>query len=97
MGVDVCYTNHAECDQDDMDTLAILLGVAGTAFLIAVPGADDVMLNYQSLSYHDLATLRQNLGLRPAPEFEQWLDAMEIFDTQGRLLPPGRTREALRR
>lgn len=96
MGVDVCYTNHAEGDQDDMDTLAVLLGVAGTAFLIAVPGADDVMLNYQSLSFHDIANLRQNLGLRPAPEFERWLEAMEISDSQGRLLPPGRTTATVR-
>lgn len=90
MGVDVCYTNHAECDQDDMDTLATLLGVAGTGFLIAVPGADDVMLNYQSLSYHDIAGLRRNLGLRTAPEFEQWLQTMEMIDSRGHLLPPGR-------
>lgn len=89
MGVDVCYTNHAECDQDDMDTLATLLGVAGTGFLIAVPGADDVMLNYQSLSYHDIAGLRRNLGLRTAPEFEQWLQTMEMIDSRGHLLPPG--------
>lgn len=88
MGVDVCYTNHAECDQDDMDTLAVLLGVAGTAFLIAVPGADDIMLNYQSLSYHDIAGLRQNLRLSPAPEFERWLQAMEIVDKTGRLAAP---------
>lgn len=90
MGVDVCYTNHAECDQDDMDTLATLLGVAGTGFLIAVPGADDVMLNYQSLSYHDIAGLRRNLGLRTAPEFEQWLQTMEMIDSRGHLLPPGK-------
>jgi ethanolamine ammonia-lyase large subunit len=70
MGVDVCYTNHAEADQDDMDTLVTLLGAAGVAFVIAVPGADDVMLGYQSLSFHDALYARQVLGLRPAPEFE---------------------------
>ena len=73
MGVDVCYTNHAEADQDDMDTLLTLLGAAGAPFVIAVPGADDVMLGYQSLSFHDVLYLRQVLGLRPAPEFEAWL------------------------
>ena len=70
MGVDVCYTNHAEADQDDMDTLLTLLGAAGAPFVIAVPGADDVMLGYQSLSFHDVLYVRQVLGLRPAPEFE---------------------------
>ena len=70
MGVDVCYTNHAEADQDDMDTLLTLLGAAGAPFVIAVPGADDVMLGYQSLSFHDVLYLRHVLGLRPAPEFE---------------------------
>ena len=68
MGVDVCYTNHAEADQDDMDVLLTLLGAAGVAFVIAVPGADDVMLGYQSLSFHDVLYVRQVLGLRPAPE-----------------------------
>lgn len=88
MGVDVCYTNHAEADQDDMDTLATLLAVAGVNFLIGVPGADDVMLNYQSLSYHDILGLRHQLGLRPAPEFESWLDRMGMVDAAGRLAPP---------
>ena len=88
MGVDVCYTNHAEADQDDMDTLATLLAVAGVNFLIGVPGADDVMLNYQSLSYHDILGLRHQLGLRPAPEFESWLDRMGMVDSAGRLAPP---------
>ncbi len=87
MGVDVCYTNHAEADQDDMDTLLTLLGVAGAAFVIAVPGADDVMLGYQSLSFHDALYVRQALGLRPAPEFEEWLAGLGMADAQGRILP----------
>ena len=73
MGVDVCYTNHAEADQDDMDTLLTLLAVAGVNFVMGVPGADDVMLNYQSTSFHDVLYVRAVLGLRPAPEFEAWL------------------------
>jgi ethanolamine ammonia-lyase large subunit len=73
MGVDVCYTNHAEADQDDMDTLLTLLGAAGVNYIMGVPGADDVMLNYQSTSFHDALYLRRVLGLRPAPEFEAWL------------------------
>ena len=89
MGVDVCYTNHAEADQDDMDSLMLLLGNAGVNFLIAVPGADDIMLNYQSLSYHDVLMLRHLLGLKPAPEFEAWLEKMGMLDDQGRLAPPG--------
>jgi ethanolamine ammonia-lyase large subunit len=87
MGVDVCYTNHAEADSDDMDTLLTLLGVAGAAFVIAVPGADDVMLGYQSLSFHDALYVRQVLGLRPAPEFEAWLAGLGMADPQGRVLP----------
>ncbi|WP_367401422.1 ethanolamine ammonia-lyase subunit EutB [Solimonas sp. SE-A11] len=89
MGVDVCYTNHAEADQDDMDTLMTLLATAGVNFVIAVPGADDVMLGYQSLSWHDVLGLRHLLKLRPAPEFEAWLQRMELLDGQGRLAPPG--------
>ena len=73
MGCDVCYTNHAEADQDDMDVLLTLLGAAGVNYIMGVPGADDVMLNYQSTSFHDALYLRQVLGLRPAPEFEAWL------------------------
>jgi ethanolamine ammonia-lyase large subunit len=90
MGVDVCYTNHAEADQDDMDTLSVLLAAAGVTFLIAVPGADDVMLNYQSLAYHDVLSLRRLLDLKPAPEFEAWLNAMGMLDERGRVLdkPP---------
>ncbi|MBF6345410.1 ethanolamine ammonia-lyase subunit EutB [Nocardia cyriacigeorgica] len=87
MGVDVCYTNHAEADQDDMDTLLTLLGVAGAAFVIAVPGADDVMLGYQSLSFHDALYVRQVLGLRAAPEFEAWLRRLGMADDSGRILP----------
>ncbi|MEV0246255.1 ethanolamine ammonia-lyase subunit EutB [Nocardia sp. NPDC050712] len=87
MGVDVCYTNHAEADQDDMDTLLTLLGAAGCAFVIAVPGADDVMLGYQSLSFHDALYARRVLGLRPAPEFEAWLSRLGMLDHAGRVLP----------
>jgi len=86
MGVDVCYTNHAAADQDDMDDLLTLLGVAGVNFVMGVPGADDVMLNYQSTSFHDALYVRETLGLRPAPEFEAWLVKMGLFDTTGRLL-----------
>ncbi|MFH5207733.1 ethanolamine ammonia-lyase subunit EutB [Antrihabitans sp. NCIMB 15449] len=86
MGVDVCYTNHAEADQDDMDNLLTLLGAAGAAFVIAVPGADDVMLGYQSLSFHDALYVRQVLGLRPAPEFEAWLHRLGMTDRAGRIL-----------
>jgi ethanolamine ammonia-lyase large subunit len=73
MGCDVCYTNHAEADQDDMDALLTMLGAAGVNYIMGVPGADDIMLNYQSTSFHDALYLRRVLGLRPAPEFEAWL------------------------
>jgi ethanolamine ammonia-lyase large subunit len=85
MGVDVCYTNHAEADQDDMDNLLTLLGVAGCNFIMGVPGSDDIMLNYQSTSFHDALYLRNVLGLRPAPEFEQWLIKQGITDKYGML------------
>jgi ethanolamine ammonia-lyase large subunit len=85
MGCDVCYTNHAEADQDDMDMLLTLLGVAGCHFIMGVPGADDIMLNYQSTSFHDALYLRQVLGLRPAPEFEAWLAQMQIIDAERRI------------
>ncbi|PKD41962.1 ethanolamine ammonia lyase large subunit [Methylomonas sp. Kb3] len=85
MGCDICYTNHAEADQNDMDTLLTLLGVAGCNFIMGIPGADDVMLAYQSTSFHDALYLRQVLGLRPAPEFEAWLQRMGIFDGQNQL------------
>ena len=87
MGVDVCHTNHAEADQDDMDSLLTLLGVAGVNFIMGVPGADDVMLSYQSTSYHDALYVRSALGLKPAPEFADWLERM------GMLTPEGRVRE----
>jgi len=86
MGCDICYTNHAEADQDDMDNLLVLLGSAGLNFLMGVPGADDVMLNYQSTSFHDALFLRRTLGLQRAPEFEQWLERMRITDGAGHLL-----------
>ena len=85
MGMDVCYTNHADADQDDMDTLLTLLGTAGCNFIMGVPGADDIMLNYQSTSFHDALYLRQVLGLRPAPEFEAWLAQMGIVEDGTRL------------
>ncbi len=83
MGCDVCYTNHAEADQDDMDVLMTVLTVAGCTFLICVPGNDDVMLSYQSLSYHDALTLRAMTGVRPAPEFAEWLAAMDLIAPDG--------------
>jgi ethanolamine ammonia-lyase large subunit len=96
MGCDICYTNHAEADQDDMDTLLVLLANAGVNFIMGVPGADDVMLNYQSTSFHDALFVRKLLGLRRAPEFEAWLHAAGITDEHGVLLPTGwRTMPAL--
>jgi ethanolamine ammonia-lyase large subunit len=85
MGCDVCYTNHAEADQDDMDTLLTLLAVAGCTYIMGVPGADDIMLNYQSTSFHDALYVRQVLGLRAAPEFETWLTTAGLADAAGRL------------
>jgi len=85
MGVDICYTNHAEADQDDMDNLLTLLGVAGCNFIMGVPGSDDIMLNYQSTSFHDALYIRNVLGLRPAPEFEEWLIRQRIMDDKGML------------
>ncbi|RYG04974.1 MAG: ethanolamine ammonia-lyase subunit EutB, partial [Chitinophagaceae bacterium] len=83
MGVDICYTNHAEADQDDMDNLLTLLGVAGCNFIMGIPGSDDIMLNYQSTSFHDALYLRKVLGLKPAPEFDTWLVKQGIFDDEG--------------
>ena len=87
MGCDICYTNHSEADQDDMDTLLTLLGAAGVTFIMGIPGADDIMLNYQSTSFHDALYLRRTLGLRHAPEFEAWLQKMSVIDLNGALLP----------
>ena len=95
MGVDACYTNHAQADQDDMDVLLTLLGAAGCTYLMGVPGSDDVMLHYQSTSFHDAQYLRQILGLRPAPEFEAWLLRMGIVDDRLRLLPVTRAHRLL--
>jgi ethanolamine ammonia-lyase large subunit len=75
MGCDVCYTNHAEADQDDMDAVLTMLGAAGVNYIMGVPGGDDIMLNYQSTSFHDALYLRRLLNLRPAPEFESWLES----------------------
>ena len=86
MGCDICYTNHAEADQDDMDLLLTSFAVAGGTFIMGVPGADDVMLNYQSTSFHDALYVRKMLGLRPAPEFEQWLQQHQIFNADNQLL-----------
>ncbi len=85
LGCDVCYTNHAEADQDDMDTLLTLLGAAGLTFMMGVPGADDIMLNYQSTSFHDALYIRRLLGLKHAPEFGEWLARMQIIDGDGNL------------
>ena len=97
LGCDVCYTNHAEADSDDMDTLMTLLATAGLTFIMGVPGADDIMLNYQSTSFHDALYLRQLLGLGRAPEFAAWLQQMQLADAAGNLLPVGETHPALQR
>lgn len=86
MGCDICYTNHAQADQNDMDNLLTLLSVAGCTFVMGIPGSDDIMLNYQTTSFHDALYIRQVLGLKPAPEFDAWLKHAEIIDAQtGRL------------
>ncbi len=85
MGCDICYTNHAEADQDDMDVLLMMLGAAGVTFIMGIPGADDIMLNYQSTSFHDALYLRQALGLKRAPEFEAWLARIGVTDGAGQL------------
>jgi ethanolamine ammonia-lyase large subunit len=87
MGVDVCYTNHAEADQDDMDALLALLVAAGVNFVMGVPGADDIMLGYQSTSFHDALAMRDLLGRRPAPEFEAWLARQGLIDAAERIRP----------
>jgi ethanolamine ammonia-lyase large subunit len=93
MGCDICYTNHAQADQDDMDMLLTQLGVAGVNFIMGIPGSDDIMLNYQTTSFHDALYIRQVLGKRPSPEFEHWLQKMGIFNELGKLeslaLPKG--------
>jgi ethanolamine ammonia-lyase large subunit len=86
MGVDVCYTNHADADQEDMDTLLTLLCAANVNFVITVPGADDIMLNYQSLAHHDAIYCRETLNRAPAPEFERWLCEIGLTDTAGALV-----------
>jgi ethanolamine ammonia-lyase large subunit len=96
MGCDICYTNHAEADQDDMDILMTLLGTAGVNFIMGIPGSDDVMLNYQSTSFHDQLYLREVLGLKRAPEFQQWLDRMRVTDEEGRLVPQSAGQSLLR-
>lgn len=95
MGMDVCYTNHADADQDDMDNLLTLLGVAGCNFFMGVPGTDDIMLNYQSTSFHDALYLRKVLGKKPAPEFEAWLLKMGIMDEKGSKLNIGENHKLL--
>ncbi len=87
LGCDVCYTNHAEADADDMDTLLTLLATAGVTYVMGVPGTDDVMLNYQSTSFHDQLYIRELLGLKRAPEFDAWLERMGITGPDGRLVP----------
>ena len=87
MGVDVCYTNHAEADQDDMDALLALLVPAGVNFVMGVPGADDIMLGYQSTSFHDALAMRDLFGKKPAPEFEAWLKRQGLIDTADRIRP----------
>jgi len=84
MGCDVCYTNHMEADQNDLESMAVLLATAGTNFFMGLPMGDDVMLNYQSTSFHDNASIRELLGLRPTPEFEAWMERMGLM-SNGRL------------
>ncbi len=95
MGCDICYTNHAEADQDDMDALLTLLGAAGIHYIMGVPGADDVMLNYQSTSFHDALYVRKVLGLRPAPEFEAWLQGAGFERLRMEALGPGSVLEEM--
>ena len=89
MGCDVCHTNHAEADPDDMDALLTMLVAAGVTFVMGVPGADDIMLGYQSTSFHDALAMRELLGRRPAPEFEAWLERQGLLDRAGRIRPQG--------
>ena len=89
MGCDVCHTNHADADADDMDALLTMLVAAGVTFVMGVPGADDIMLGYQSTSFHDAMAMRELLGRRPAPEFEAWMARQGLLDGQGRARPLG--------
>jgi ethanolamine ammonia-lyase large subunit len=86
MGCDVCYTNHAEADQNDMDNLLTLLATAGCTFIMGIPGSDDIMLNYQTTSFHDALYAKRVLGLGAAPEFETWLETMDIMSDSKRAL-----------
>ena len=95
MGCDICYTNHAEADQDDMDNLLTLLAASGVNYIMGIPGADDIMLNYQSTSYHDALFVRRLLGKRRAPEFEKWLEKMSLIDDKGNLLPAKNTHKLI--
>ena len=97
MGCDICYTNHAEADQNDMDNLLTLLGVAGCNFIMGIPGSDDIMLNYQTTSFHDALYVRRVLDKRPAPEFEQWLTRMQIFQDGAGKVPADGLPEAFRK
>ncbi len=96
MGCDICYTNHADADQDDMDNLLTLLGVAGVNFIMGIPGSDDIMLNYQTTSFHDALYVREVLGKRPAPEFDKWLQKMKIFSGDGRFIRTDELPEAFK-
>ncbi|MFO7993040.1 MAG: ethanolamine ammonia-lyase subunit EutB [Marinobacter sp.] len=96
MGCDICYTNHAEADQNDMDNLLTLLGVAGCNFIMGIPGSDDIMLNYQTTSFHDALYARRVLDLKPAPEFEEWLVRMKIFENAERYEPSRQLPEPFR-
>jgi len=101
MGCDICYTNHAEADQNDMDVLLTVLGAAGCTFVMGIPGSDDIMLNYQTTSFHDALYARCVLGLKPAPEFEAWLKEMGIVGADDSMRPgtalPAQFQNALRR
>ena len=96
MGCDICYTNHAEADQNDMDNLLTLLGVAGCTFIMGIPGSDDIMLNYQTTSFHDALYARRALDLKPAPEFEAWLERMHIFEDVARFEPSSKLPQAFK-
>ncbi len=95
IGCDICYTNHAEADQNDMDNLLTLLAVAGCTFIMGVPGADDIMLNYQSTSFHDALYVRKLLGLKPAPEFEKWLQDFGIMNKDLEIANPKNTQKLI--